>query len=123
MVANFLGNTEVGRIVGTDTVGVQDVGRIALDYQVAKVIIQGGIVVLGPKEHLCKWYLLIGFVPCRVIFGIYGNELVLRRAVVRCASVFPLTIEHDATHCIVQFADGLVVVVERCFNAQGNDES
>ena len=123
VVANFLGDAEVGRIVGTDTVRIQDVGRITLDHQVAKIVIQGGIVVLGPKECLRKWYLFIGLVPCRVVFGIYGNELVFRRAVVCCACIFAPIVKHDATHRTIQFTNGLMIVVERCFNAQGNDES
>ena len=110
VVANLLGDAEVGRIVGTDAVGVQDVGRIALDHQVAQVVIEYRVVVLSPLEFLSKGYLLGRLVPCGVVFRVYGDELIFC-SVVGLTDIVCLTVEYAATYRTIQFADGFAVVV------------
>ena len=123
MVANLFGNAEVGAVVGAELVGVHGVGHIALDHEVAEVVKECGVIVFSPQKTFCKGYLLVGVVPCGVVFWIDGNVLVLRISVEGRTRIVSLAVECDATHSTIQLAEGSAIAVERSFQAQGHDEA
>ena len=87
MVANFLGDTQVGRVVAGCPIGIHGVGIVAAYHQLRQVVVERGIVVFGPDELLGKRYQLRRVVPCSVVFGIECQILVFAGSVVGRAKV------------------------------------
>ena len=100
VVANLLGDAEVGRIVGTDAIGVEHIAVVGAHHKVVEVVVEMNVVFLGPLVAFQKGNALIRIVPRAIVFWI------------ECL-VFVVEV----------VAQGTAVVIEAAFYAQRHDKS